>query len=390
LPIQILSISWRDFDMHVVTKICRWIVQAAASSLALASMASAQVPSADQLSIFQNLSTEQQQAIMQQMGGGQSRDAGSSSSATGTTSGSQGTNADAQRRRVGEELEPQVPTLKEGDTVVIEISLPGDPASQQAKAAAQAQALAQAQAQLQLSGNPQSPNARAAAAEDVAEQRRQRLVAALDQAGHKRLEELVRLVLSRNPYQLDRNAQLNLPGFAPIALGGLTEEQAIQRLSLEPVLLPLQVNLNRLPLAKTGVAGLKPFGYDLFDNAPSTFAPVTDVPVPADYVIGTGDGLRVQLFGSQNRSLPLTVNRDGSINFPELGPIRVAGMTFNAVRQLIEARVSQQMIGVQASVSMGDTRSIRVFVLGEARLPGSYTVSGLSTMTAALFASGGV
>src|SRR5690606_26919423 len=70
--------------------------------------------------------------------------------------------------------------------------------------------------------------------------------------------------------------------------------------------------------------------------------------------------------------------------------IRISGMTFDVARQAIETRVAQQMIGVQASVTMGETRTIRVFVLGEAKLPGSYAVSGLATMTAALFASGGV
>jgi protein involved in polysaccharide export with SLBB domain len=86
----------------------------------------------------------------------------------------------------------------------------------------------------------------------------------------------------------------------------------------------------------------------------------------------------------------LTVNRDGRINFPELGPVAVAGMRFEELKARIEQRVSEQMIGTQAVVTMGDLRSIRVFVLGEAERPGSYTVSGLSTITNALFASGGV
>ena len=86
----------------------------------------------------------------------------------------------------------------------------------------------------------------------------------------------------------------------------------------------------------------------------------------------------------------LTVERDGRINFPKLGPILVSGMTFNAARETIEARVGKQLIGSHVSVTMGDLRSIRVFVLGEAQKPGSYTVSGLSTMTNALFVSGGV
>src|SRR5690606_29837720 len=104
----------------------------------------------------------------------------------------------------------------------------------------------------------------------------------------ERLQGLVDLILSRNPYQLDRNGQLNLPGFASIALRGLTDKQATQRLSLEPALMELEVRLSRLPLERSGIAGLKPFGYELFGNAPSTFSPVTDVPVPAEYVVGPG------------------------------------------------------------------------------------------------------
>ncbi len=83
---------------------------------------------------------------------------------------------------------------------------------------------------------------------------------------------------------------------------------------------PVEVHVSRLPLTKTGAAGLKPFGYELFDNAPTTFSPVTDMPVPADYLVGPGDEFNVQLFGNQNRSLTLLVNRDATISFPELGP----------------------------------------------------------------------
>lgn len=135
---------------------------------------------------------------------------------------------------------------------------------------------------------------------------------------------------------------------------------------------------------------LKRFGYDLFAGEPNTFAPVTEIPIPAEYVIGPGDVLQVQLFGQRNESLNLQVNRDGRINFPGLGPITVAGMSFEAASEMLLKRISQQLIGVQASVTMGELRSMRVFVLGDAYRPGAYTVSSLSTMTNALFVSGGV
>jgi polysaccharide biosynthesis/export protein len=135
---------------------------------------------------------------------------------------------------------------------------------------------------------------------------------------------------------------------------------------------------------------LRPFGYDLFANVPTTFAPATDIPVPADYVVGPGDTLEVLLIGQRGGQFTLTVGRDGVVDFPELGPIAVAGMRFASAKDLLEQRVAEQMIGMRANVSMGALRSIQVFVLGEAAQPGSYTVSGLSTITNALFASGGV
>lgn len=136
--------------------------------------------------------------------------------------------------------------------------------------------------------------------------------------------------------------------------------------------------------------GLKPFGFDLFAGSPTTFAPVTEIPIPNDYTMGPGDVLRVQLWGKENQQLELPVSRDGTISFPQSGPQTIAGLTFDQARQQIKKRVSEQYIGVQASVTLGELRSMRVFVLGEARNAGSYTVSSLSTITNALYVSGGI
>jgi protein involved in polysaccharide export with SLBB domain len=212
----------------------------------------------------------------------------------------------------------------------------------------------------------------------------------LEPAERERLGGLIQLIRAHNPYRLDASGQIHLPGFEPIMLAGLDDKQATSRLAAIDALQNIEVSLAKLPIRKIGKAGLKPFGYDLFKNAPSTFAPTTDVPVPSDYIVGPGDQLNVQLFGSQNRSFRLTVGRDGRINFPELGPVAVGGLNFASVVADIEQRVSRQMIGVRASVGMGDTRSIRIFVMGEANRPGTYTVSGLATITSALYASGGV
>ncbi len=173
-------------------------------------------------------------------------------------------------------------------------------------------------------------------------------------------------------------------------MAGLTADEATRRLSADPDLHDFIVKLTLLRLEPLDDEGAKPFGYDLFQGEPSTFAPVKDIQVPIDYVVGPGDTFNIQLYGNETASYTLTVNRDGRINFPKLGPISVSGMGFDAARAALEHRVAQQLIGTQVSVTMGDLRSIRVFVLGEAEKPGSYTVSGLSTMTNALFVSGGV
>lgn len=208
----------------------------------------------------------------------------------------------------------------------------------------------------------------------------------VEELDRRLLDDIQRL----NPFRLDGSGSLQLPGFRPIAVAGLSEQQAAARIAAEAPLRNLAVKISRLPVNPMGFNALKPFGYELFDEAPSTFAPVTDIPVPADYVIGPGDQLSIQLFGGQNRNIKLTVGRDGRLAFPELGPIALGGMTFETARKDIESRVAAQMLGVKASVSMADTRAIRVFVMGEARQPGAYTVSGLATMTGALFASGGI
>ena len=318
----------------------------------------AQVPSAEQIELLRTLSPEDREALMQQLGigdssigasaaAGKDRDTASGAAIRGTSL------ADLQRLDT---------TLKADDSVLIDIDfIKAKPARVESPGPG-----------LPATSIPGEP------------------APTYEPQERMQLERVIALVRARNPYVINRTGAIELPGFMPIMLAGLSDEQATRRLSVEPSLLKLAVKVTRLPVAKQGVAALKPFGYDLFSESPSTFAPVTDVPVPSDYIVGAGDELMVQLYGSQNRSFRLTVGRDGRVNFPELGPISVAGQRFNAVAASLESRVSRQMIGVRASVSMGDTRSIRVFVLGEANRPGSYTISGLGSVTTALFASGGV
>ena len=135
---------------------------------------------------------------------------------------------------------------------------------------------------------------------------------------------------------------------------------------------------------------LKPFGYDLFSGTPTTFSPVTEIPVPINYVIGPGDTVQIQFFGKENSEYELVVDRNGQLQLPGIGPIAVTGMRFNELKSNLTKRISKQMIGVKAYISLGALRSMRVFIMGDVNRPGSYMVSALSTMTNALFVSGGV
>lgn len=199
-----------------------------------------------------------------------------------------------------------------------------------------------------------------------------------------------RPLLGNHVYTLDRDGVLELPSVAFIPLAGLNAEESAKRIISEPLLKGLAVEVTILPLEPIGPKALQPFGYDLFAGVPTTFAPATDIPVPANYVIGPGDTIQLQLFGKENQQYSLVVSRDGTVNFPNIGPISVAGQSFDKMQKNLSERIASQMIGMQASITMGPLRSIRVFVLGDAARPGSYTVSGLSTVTNALFVSGGV
>jgi len=134
---------------------------------------------------------------------------------------------------------------------------------------------------------------------------------------------------------------------------------------------------------------LKQFGYDLFRQAPSIFAPVEKVPVGPDYVIGPNDEIRITVWGKMEGNWSVTVDRDGNIGLPKLGILGVAGLTFKELKELLHKEFSKYYTGFEMNLSMGALRTIRVYLVGNAENPGAYTVSSLSTLVNALFASGG-
>ena len=135
--------------------------------------------------------------------------------------------------------------------------------------------------------------------------------------------------------------------------------------------------------------GPQRFGLTLFSGK-SRKADNSAIPVPDFYVLGAGDELLVQIFGKDSSSEALLVERDGTIVLPDLGPVVVAGLTFAEAKALIIARVKKQILGVDVAVSMGELKTITIFVAGEAKRPGSYNVPAMSTITQALTRAGGI
>ena len=140
----------------------------------------------------------------------------------------------------------------------------------------------------------------------------------------------------------------------------------------------------------TASSGLEPFGYNVFAAQPTSQTPLSDIPVPDDYVVGPGDELRVQMYGKENASYKLKVNRDGSVEFPKLGPISVAGLTFQQVSDTLQSRIAEQFIGVESAISFGALRTMQIFVMGDAYRPGAYNVNALTTVSQALQIAGGI
>jgi polysaccharide biosynthesis/export protein len=132
------------------------------------------------------------------------------------------------------------------------------------------------------------------------------------------------------------------------------------------------------------------FGMTMFNSQVSTFAPVDNAPVPENYRLGPDDILLLQLFGKQNSSTELIVGRDGAVNLPEIGPVNVSGLSVAQASDVITNKIREAMIGVDAAVSMGKLRTINIFVAGEAKTPGMFAVSALTTVTQSLYLAGGV
>ncbi len=197
-------------------------------------------------------------------------------------------------------------------------------------------------------------------------------------------------LVGSNYFILDSRGVLELPGIADVSANRLTEESLERRLRAEPALSDFDVDVSVLSYAPIVAVANERFGQNVFSTASAGFDADAVGPVPPDFVLGPGDSVRIQLFGNVNTIVESEVGRDGSLSLPELGPINVTGLTFREFREDVRQRVAETIIGTQVSISVADVKKIQIFVLGDIVRPGSYSISSLSTISSALYASGGI
>ena len=148
-----------------------------------------------------------------------------------------------------------------------------------------------------------------------------------------------------------------------------------------------EIEFQRFVFSATGQA-LPLYGYELFAK-PTAFAPAQAAPVPAGYVLGTGDEVVVQVNGLAEINEKFVIDRDGRVNLPKVGPLNLAGVALSDAEKVMAAHIGKVYRNFTVSVTLGRLRSIEVFVVGQARKPGKYVISSMSGLVNALLETGG-
>ena len=131
------------------------------------------------------------------------------------------------------------------------------------------------------------------------------------------------------------------------------------------------------------------YGIGLFTGRQVTFAPVNNAPAPADLILAAQDELQIRIWGQVNFSANLRISREGDIYLPKIGSVHIAGLTVAAAEDHLRESMDRIYRNFELTVDLGEMHSIQIYITGQARQPGEYTVSALSTLVDALFASGG-
>lgn len=136
--------------------------------------------------------------------------------------------------------------------------------------------------------------------------------------------------------------------------------------------------------------GKRVFGRDIFNNKSLTFEPQMNISTPQNYVLGPGDQLIIDVYGDTQKSDQLTVSPDGDVTVPEYGPIHVAGLSVAAAQSKVRSKLGTYYESSDIKVTVGQTRTILVNVMGEVKAPGTYTLSAFATVFHAIYMAGGI
>jgi protein involved in polysaccharide export with SLBB domain len=198
---------------------------------------------------------------------------------------------------------------------------------------------------------------------------------------------------TQSPPRADRSNEATASGSLPTgSVYTETTEQPNRRQPLPTQLFAPQpeppTEFQRFVQSSTGEM-LPVYGASLFTNPQALFGPLDNAPAPETLIVAAGDELRIRIWGQVNFSTNLRVSREGEIYLPKAGSIHVAGLPLAAVEDHLRQALDRIYRNYEISVDMGALHSIQVYVTGEARRPGEYIVSALSTLVDAVFSSGG-
>ena len=152
----------------------------------------------------------------------------------------------------------------------------------------------------------------------------------------------------------------------------------------------IQQNINEHVDGEVGEAKLKVFGRDIFNNKLLSFEPNMNIATPQNYVLGPGDAVIIDIYGASQKSESLTVSPDGDITVPGFGPIKVSGLTVAGAQSKIRSTLGSRYASSSLKISVGQTRSMMINVMGEVKAPGTYTLSAFATVFHALYMAGGI
>ena len=173
-----------------------------------------------------------------------------------------------------------------------------------------------------------------------------------------------------------------------VGKSGSTQAQLQQEADIQYA--EIQQNINQHVDGEVGEAKLKVFGRDIFNNKLLSFEPNMNIATPQNYVLGAGDQVLIDIYGASQKSEQLTISPDGDVTVPGYGPIHLAGLTVAGAQSKIRSTLGARYASSSLKLSVGQTRSILINVMGEVKAPGTYTLSAFATVFHALYMAGGI